>query len=283
MQKDLVLFKQFENHYKTEGYDLVSIFDICLPFWCCKQNIIVEKATTVDRYSKIILNLIKNGIHSYSQICEFLGLAENDFATVQFQYLIKNNFIRENVNCYEITFEGLDFLNQKITIPMLDTEIFSFVYNDLTQEMMYVDNYEEVSDTKEENLVASKNILIQTHKLQNEDYIEIIHQNRPYFGKIEKNIFASFFNKLQKDTSFYDFEDNSIETHKRSIIFKAFLYQLEKGEEMKIDIRQSRKTVKPFTKYEINELLSKKVTQFYIRESKEYEQMIQKIQSLNSL
>ena len=164
MKKDLALFKQFENHYKTEGYNLQYIFDICLPFWCCKQNIIVEKATTIDRYSKIILDLIKNGISAHTEICEFLGLAENDFATIQFHYLIKNNLIRETANNYEITFEGLDFLNQKKTIPILEAETFSFIYNDLTQEMIYRDNYEDEDDNKEEKNIISRYILIQTHK-----------------------------------------------------------------------------------------------------------------------
>ena len=67
------------------------------------------------------------------------------------------------------------------------------------------------------------------------------------------------------------------------MIFKAFLYESEIGEEVKIDIRQSEKTIKPFADYKIDEILSKKVTQFYRKEIKDYAQIIAKLQSLNSL
>ena len=51
------VFNQFKNDHKTEGYELESIFDIYLPFWQCKQDIVIETAVEIDRFSRIILGV----------------------------------------------------------------------------------------------------------------------------------------------------------------------------------------------------------------------------------
>ena len=52
------IWEQYKDHHKTEGYELTHIFDIYLPFWQCKQNIVIEKEVELDRFSRIILELI---------------------------------------------------------------------------------------------------------------------------------------------------------------------------------------------------------------------------------
>ena len=63
------LWQTHKDDYTTEGYVLDDIFEIDLPFWQCKQNIVVEKDIEIDRFSAIILRLVDSGVRSYSDIC----------------------------------------------------------------------------------------------------------------------------------------------------------------------------------------------------------------------
>ena len=278
-------FTMFKDNQKPD-YELTDIFEIYLPFWFCRQNVVVERDIELDRFSKIILQTIQNGFTKHSEVCAFLGVETQSFVTTQFHFLLKNGLLNEtaisNDTAYALTFEGVSFLDRKKKITAVETVEFDYFYNDLTLEFLdkqrfdflvndltkeYVDTSKPL-DTK--NISAGKKAkfsgyqVLETHRLPL-NIIGIPHKNKPYnLNKVE---FANFFNKQHQDKSFYDFESNNIETHKRSICFLAFEYEDTTGVKI-YDIRHFKKTVKEFHKHELEEKLTKQTTEFYKKNSR---------------
>lgn len=272
------IWKKYQNHYTTEGYQLIDIFDIYLPFWQCKQSIIVEKDVELDRFSRIILELINNRITSHTDICKVLGIDEDSFVTMQFHFLIKNDLIRDTGEEYEITYEGIQFLKNKSKIKNVETidfeyfvtERMSYLKNDLTQEFF---NPNFPIDTK----LSQKRIndfggyqLIQYNRIKSdESLIMIPFSRKPSYREISENRsdFSLFFNTQYSDKLFYDFADNSIEAHKRNICFIGLVYQKEDNiEEQLLEIRHSKKSVRIFKSHEKEDILSNKTTK-YLKEN----------------
>jgi|JI10StandDraft_1071094.scaffolds.fasta_scaffold148668_1 hypothetical protein len=273
-------FTMFKDNRKPD-FELKTIFEIYLPFWFCRQNVVVEREIELDRFSKIILQTIQNGFTKHSEVCEFLGVETNSFVTTQFHFLLKNGLLNEapisNDTEYEITFEGFSFLDRKKKIIAVETVEFEYFYNDLTLEFLDKHRFDfVVNDLTKEYVDTSKPLdtknisegkrakfsgyqVLQTNLLP-ANRIEIPHKNKPYnLNKVE---FANFFNKQFQDKSFYDFESNNIETHKRSICFLAFEYEDNTGVKI-YDIRHFKKTVKEFDRHELEEKLTKQTTDFY--------------------
>lgn len=272
-------FTIFKDNRKPD-YELKNIFEIYLPFWFCRQNVVVEKEIELDRFSKIILQTIQSGFTKHSEVCRFLGVETNSFVTMQFHFLIKNGLLNETAISsdteYEITFEGLSFLDRKKKITAVETVEFEYFYNDLTLEFLdkhrfdflindltkdFVDtskplDTKNISEGKRKKFSGYK--VLQTNLLP-PDRIEIPHKNKPYnLNKVE---FANFFNKQQSDKSFYDFESSNIETHKRSICFLAFEYEDKTGVKI-YDIRHFKKTVNEFDRHELEDNLTKRTTEY---------------------
>ncbi len=273
------VWERFKDHHKTEGYKLVSIFDIYLPFWQCKQNVVIEKEMELDRFSRIILELVNNKITSHNEICAFLGIDEDSFVTVQFHFLLKNDLIREaQIGVYEITHEGLSFLQNKTKLKNIATvefeyyitEKMDYLKNDLTQDFFDpkfpIDT--QVSAGRKSNF--SGYTVMQTHQVQKSEIgKEIPHKQKPTFRFVseQRNNFTSFFNKQFKDKNFYDFADSDLEAHKRSICFYGLLYENESNSEERIlEIRQSQKSVKNFINSELEQTLTNKATK-YLKEN----------------
>lgn len=273
-------FTMFKDNRKPD-FELKTIFEIYLPFWFCRQNVVVEREIELDRLSKIILQTIQNGFTKHSEVCDFLGVEKNSFVTTQFHFLLKNGLLNEtpisNDTEYEITFEGFAFLDRKKKITAVETVEFEYFYNDLTLEFLDKHRFDfVVNDLTKEFVDTSKPLdtknisegkranfsgyqVLQTNLLP-PNRIEIPHKNKPYnLNKVE---FANFFNKQFQDKSFYDFESNNIETHKRSICFLAFEYVDNTGVKI-YDIRHFKKTVKEFDRHELEEKLTKLTTDFY--------------------
>ena len=190
-------WQKHKDDYETEGYTLKKIFEIDLPFWECKQTIYVEKDIEIDRFSFIILELVKNGKSKYSDIYDFLGIDEDSFVNIQFNYLIKNNFLQEvDNNTLAITPEGINFMNKKSQNKRTVTEDFEFL---MTDRFDYLKN--DLSGTFfNPNLPIDKKIsqgrkndfsgykIIQSHKKQqNDDVIEIRHSNSPTLNLLKEN------------------------------------------------------------------------------------------------
>lgn len=254
-------FAMFKDNRKPD-FELKTIFEIYLPFWFCRQNVVVEREIELDRFSKIILQTIQNGFTKHSEVCEFLGVETNSFVTTQFHFLLKNGLLNEtpisNDTEYEITFEGFSFLDRKKKITAVETVEFEYFYNDLTLEFLDKHRFDfVVNDLTKEYVDTSKPLdtknisegkrakfsgyqVLQTNLLP-PNRIEVPHKNKPYnLNKVE---FANFFNKQFQDKSFYDFESNNIETHKRSICFLAFEYEDNTGVKT-YDIRHFKKNSK---------------------------------------
>ena len=180
-----------KDDHKTEGYNLKDIFEIDLPFWQCKQNLYVEKDVEIDRFSFIILELVNNGKNKYSEIYDFLGIDEDSFVNIQFNYLIKNNFLREIDNdTLKITLEGINFMNKKSKAKRTETEEFEFL---ITDRFNYLKNDLSGKFFNPE-LPIDKNLskgrindflgysIIQSHKKTKKDDVkEIQHSNSPTF------------------------------------------------------------------------------------------------------
>lgn len=261
IHKHLDIFNTFKNDKKTEGFELKEIHEIYLPFWYCKQTIVAEKTVALDRFTEIILSTIKAGITIHIEICAFLGVKEDDFVTMQFHYLLKNELLTEKNNEYTITPNGLKFLNKKHTFQKVKIVDFDYHINDLTKDyfnpLITIDS--KVAGKKNNTFFGYK--ISQSHRLaKNVKVIE--HKNRPTFSKINQADFAALFNKEHPTMSFYDYENQDVEIHKRAIVFVCLKYVTESNE-MEYEIRQFKQTVKKFNGYTIEKNLTKAVNDYY--------------------
>jgi hypothetical protein len=274
-------WEDFKDVYSTEGYSLKYVFEIYLPFWECKQNIVVEKKLEPDRFSKILLKLIKNGKRSHMEICQFLGIEETDFCTMQIHFLIKNNLIEQNGSEYEITHEGLAFLEKRGEKPgtmeieefeYMAKEKFNFLENDMTND--FFDQRKPIdkqwSDLKKMRFSGYK--ILQTHKIKKiekeQGKIFIEPKNNPTYRKVVKkrDDFLEFFKTMKPDKIFYDFADSELKYHQRNICFLCFLYEnRERPDDRKIHIRQFEETVEKFENNELEKELSKKMAEYVLK------------------
>jgi len=277
------IYNTFKNHKTTEGYELKGVYEMFYPFWQCKQKIVIEKDVEIDKFSKILLELIKTGISSHSEICSFLGIKEDDFVTMQFHYLIKNDLITENNNSYNIELKGVEFLKNKRKIQNTETIEFEYFYDDLSMELLDIVNYKylyndlskeyfnpdnpidsNISENKKKQFSGYQ--VIQTHKLKknNNNSLPKNHlqfKNRPILSKINQSDFAEFFNKQKKDISFYDYDNNKIETHERSIQFLLLEFVNDENQ-IDVEIRQFKSSVREFGGYVLEENISKETNKY---------------------
>lgn len=287
-----------KDDHQTENYSLVEILEIDLPFWECKQNVIVEKDVEVDRFSHILLELIDSGINTYPEIFSFLGIEEDCFVNIQFHYLLKNRFIKETVNdTLEVTLDGKNFMNKKSKAKKTETEEFEFlmldrfgfIKNDMNNEFFDpskpIDKV--VSEGKIKAFFGYK--LFQTNKKEKEEkgIITIKHQNYPSYSTLvsKRSDFSIFFNSQFKEKTFYDFADNNFKQYKRSIRFSALIFTSDVNKsDIKIDIRQLSSSVKKFDeKFALEEKLSKIVTDYYQKNYGELEEYLPKKESNQTL
>ena len=277
------IYNKHKNHKETEGFKLKNISEIFIPFWYCKQNIVVEKDVEIDRFSKIILELINSDITTHSEICSFLGIKETDFTTMQFHYLLKNELVEENYKkgnaIYEITHKGISFLKGKSKVQNIETVEFEYFYNDLSMEMLDIVDYKylyndlskeyfnpneplDKNTSKNKSKTFSGYQVVQTHKLKDSKIEQLAHKNRPSLNKIKQSDFASFFNSQKPDMSFYDFESKDIELHKRSILFLQLEYENDEYQ-TEYEIRQFKSSVNEFKGNVLEKKLSLDVVKHY--------------------
>ncbi len=262
------IYNKFKNHKRTEGFELKSISEIFIPFWFCKQKIVVEKDVEIDRFSKILLELINNKISTHSEICNFLGVKESDFTTMQFHYLLKNELIEENYKkgdtIYIITHKGISFLKGKSKVQNIETVEFEYFYNDLSKEYFNPRESLDGNVSKNKNKVFSGYKVVQTHKLNRSKIEKLDHKNSPSLNKIKQSDFASFFNSQNPDITFYDYDNDHKNTqiHKRSILFLKLEYQNEE-EKKEYEIRHCRDSVKKIRGNVLEEKLSLFLEKYY--------------------
>lgn len=269
------LWQTHKDDYTTEGYVLDDIFEIDLPFWQCKQNIVVEKDIEIDRFSAIILRLVDSGVRSYSDICAVLGIEEDSFVTIQFHYLLKNNFLRELAHdTFALTLEGRNFIDKRngIAVKKMETEEFEFLMMDLQNDLSgaFFDPQQPIdknwSSGKKKNFSGYR--IIQSHRKQQRDGVkEIEHKHKPTYATLvaRRAQFTQFYNTFFKEKSFYDFADEGLQQHKRNIRFLALLFKNEQNDDdIRVNILQYNQTLNKFSgQYNEENTLSKLVTQYW--------------------
>lgn len=242
---------------------------------------VIEKEVELDRFSRIILEFIHHKVTTRADICAFLGVTKDSFVTVQFHFLLKNDLIREvEVDEYEITHEGLAFLENRTKVKELETVAFEYFMverihyfkNDLTQDFFDPRRLIDKGQSPVKRKAFSGYRVMQTHQLQpleleTSRFIKHQEKHRPTVAQISKqrNDFAQFFHQQHPTAHFYDFADNEIETHKRTICFLGLLYQhKDNPTDQRIEVRQSEKSIEPCAdkRNELEELLSKKVQHY---------------------
>ena len=110
------------------------------------------------------------------------------------------------------------------------TQRATYLNNELTQEFFdpYLPIDKQVSKGKKSQFSGYQ--VMQTHHMHKSfDSKEIPHKDKPTFRQIteQRSNFSSFFNQQFKDRSFYDFSDQTLEAHKRSICFLGLQYEKE--------------------------------------------------------
>ena len=262
--------KKFENNH--EDYELEKAIEIYLPFWEIKQNIIIEKEKELDKFSRIILELIHNGISTHDELCLFLGVDTDSFVTMQFHFLIKIDLIKETITKnkvkYQITQLGQEFVKNKRK-KRTETEIIevNYLLNDLTDEFfdekLPIDK--KVSKGKKANFSSYK--VMQSHKIDIPKTAKEIKHNSTAINfegiRQKRSTFTNFYNKKFKDDIFYDFADEKVKSHKRNICFLclAFVHSENKDDKI-LEIRHSKKSVEKFNGYVLEESLTQKIKEY---------------------
>ena len=174
-------YEAHKDHYAD--HKLVDIFETYVPYWLCKDKVLVEKEVELDRFSKIILQTIDSGLVKHQDICDFLGVDQDSFVTIQFHYLIKNELIEEvydqNELSYKITYDGISFLKKKKKIKTIDTTEFQYYYNDMAEKLMAASKFEQ--RRKQPKVVLedeSSQIEKSTDKLQGNTVYQVVQSNR---------------------------------------------------------------------------------------------------------
>lgn len=249
----------FKDHHVD--FELVNIFEIYIPFWKCMQKVVAEKSTTIDRFSKVILETIIAGINSHEEICAFLGIAKDSFVTVQFHYLVKNGLLKEVYVedmklLYEITPKGHSFLKKRYAVKQLEIVEFHFLYNDLLQT--FFDDTITIDSIGDKQQKPIHYKLIETRDLK--EVSKVQHKNNP--KKLPSVEFATHFNNKMNGYQFYDFDDSQIKTYELSISFLAFEY-ISKDHSEHYDIRRHEKSIQKFKSYTLEGDLSFAVTEYF--------------------
>lgn len=282
------IFDKFKDYHTTDGYSLECIDEIYLPFWFCKQGIIVEKDIEVDKFSRIILELVDSSIKTHPEICQFLGIDENNFVIMQFHFLIKNGLLEENSlddnqTLYELTHEGRRFLEEKGVLQKTEIIEFEYMVNDLGMELLEKTDYQYFFNDLKQDFFNEKNLVDDVSKEKNKNFKgykviptinitknnknrlpknHIPHKNKPTINDFKSADFSNFFNKNYQEGTFYDYEDGKINAHKRSILFLLLIYESDTGQS-KIEIRQSKNSVRKFRGYELENELSSEAKRYF--------------------
>ncbi|WP_299253789.1 winged helix-turn-helix domain-containing protein [uncultured Lacinutrix sp.] len=248
------------NKFKNSKNELIGVQELYIPFWQCKQKIVAEKTVAIDRFTKIVLNIINAGTNKHTEICKFLGIDDDDFVTMQFHYLLKNGLVAENQEGYIITQNGIKFLKNKSSLQQLEIVDFDYFFNPITQT--YLNRLKPIDAKlyKEKNNKFSGYNMLQTHKLPS-SIKKIENKNRPTFNTIKQVDFAAYFNTQNSNMSFYDFENQDLKAYERSIAFLCLEY-LNEDNQKEYEIRQFKKSVEKFNGYMLEETLSKEITAY---------------------
>ncbi len=245
------IWELYKDEYSTEGFQLENIFEIDLPFWKCKQKVAFETEREIDRFSMVILKLVDNGITEYSKICSFLGIDSNSFLNMQFNFLIKNELLKENGESYEITFEGRKFMEKKHKIKQIGIEDLEFYINDLSGE--FFDPSKPIdrdwSSDKTKKFPGYDLIQSNQRKISNE-IVDIQHSDKPSYSDLTeaRSEFAIFYHTRFPEKTFYDFVNSDFKAYQRHIRFMILRFRnKEQQDEVIYDIRQYHKTIKKFT------------------------------------
>ena len=152
-----------------------------------------------------------------------------------------------------------EYFYNDLTLEFLNAQRFDFHYSDLTKDIVNTNipfDSDKMSEGKKSQFSGYK--VLETKRLP-PNRIEISHKNKPY--NLDKVDFASFFNSQNPNSSFYDFETNNIEAHKRSICFLSLEYEDKSGTKT-WEIRHFPRTVREFSRHEIENRLSKSSTDY---------------------
>jgi hypothetical protein len=284
-------FKCVPSLYKHE---LLCLFDIYLPFWQVIQDVYFETEMEMSKFTKILLELIKNGIKSHSDICSFLGIEEDDFCVMQLRFMeeICGFIWKIEKGCYEITPNGWLFLENKTKkqLKAMGKDEFEFMMtgkegktyheNDMTEDFFDPKRpFDEKKYSEEKNNKFSGYKIMAWPKdkedLERKNIIE--HENQPTRDKLveRQSDFAIFYKRHQdkkdnddKIKTFYDFGRRKPYTDKKYICFLACLYvNKDNMGDLEIRIHQSADSVKKFNReweYELEETLSNQVTKYAI-------------------
>lgn len=272
--------KLYKDEYLTEDYILDQVMQIYWPIWKCQQSILIEKELELNRFSRIILELIQCEISSHQEICAFLGIEQDSFLNVQFHFLLKNDLIQTLAEqTYVLTTRGIDFLSRKKVLKKIESIDFEYYIleggdgRSRNIEQVFFDPNVPIDPLlSEKKKIAFRGYrILQGNRLESSNQgLKIAHntKKRPSFVCInrQRNDFAEFFSTQFKNAFFYDFNMPKVKAHQHFISFLALFYQQKDNPtEIRVDIRHSKQSVIDFGTHVLEEQLSKKATQHFQR------------------
>lgn len=119
-----------------DNYKLIKVLQISWPIYKVEMEVTVdtEPENVLKDIHLILLNLVKEGISTASEIAGFLGLEENDFLLDELYELRRNNLLKYYDEKYVIDSLGIDFISKQRFIPIPESRKYEFCINGMSGE-----------------------------------------------------------------------------------------------------------------------------------------------------
>ena len=88
-----------------------------------------------DRLDKIFFGLLKNGVNTRKEIASRLGADRDSFVLAHLDILVREGYVRESGEEYEIAERGREFMRGDWTEERLEKEEFSCCWNDIAMRI----------------------------------------------------------------------------------------------------------------------------------------------------
>jgi hypothetical protein len=264
-------FSAFIEEHSLQGFRFKRVRAVFLPIVEYSVTVLVEKSIPANRYSIILLQLVQLGFASKRQLCEVLGISQDDFTLVHLEYLLSGNLLIEyQPDAYTLTLEGREFLNTENPVREVIKEDISCHYCPQLGKWLDVrtpiDN--EVSDSLRKNfrgynLVGEKDCNVINKEITawkqgaQKDHIWPYEDNGQGLPT-HQDVFCRFANQLFNGYVVYEISRTKKQGQKY-IPFLSFEYEN--------DYRQIRKDIRRFeysttgdTRFELESKLTEQAT-----------------------
>ena len=274
-----IMSKEFTTCSKI-GYFLVDIKDFYVPLINCDVELILNDELTNDNLSRLLLNIIKL-FKTHKEVCNFLGVLEDDFVTCQIDYLVQEGYVLiDYINgnkSYEVTDKGNSFIYDRFVTETRLNRRLQFTICGLTNRYYsYIEDQFLENDYPENNGFSKYHVIHNVVKSRFKEIIKLGLCTDVSVEYLNNTEFYKFVDREMMHGNFFDFASDSVNPKYSYIQFSILKYKNDNNE-LFIEIRHNPKTSVDFTGNAY--FLEDKYTNFLNNKIKNNPDYLQKIEN----